>query len=33
METKEIAKGIVSGIEMAGSDRFYEGDNVHFGDG
>ncbi len=31
--SQEIAKGVVNGVEMAASDRFYEGDNVHFGDG
>ena len=31
--SQEIAKGVVSGVEMTASDRFYEGDNVHFGDG
>ena len=31
--SQEVAKGVVSGVEMAASDRFYEGDNVHFGDG
>eukprot|EP00571_Detonula_confervacea_P014465 CAMPEP_0172305462 /NCGR_PEP_ID=MMETSP1058-20130122/6743_1 /TAXON_ID=83371 /ORGANISM="Detonula confervacea, Strain CCMP 353" /LENGTH=386 /DNA_ID=CAMNT_0013017063 /DNA_START=77 /DNA_END=1237 /DNA_ORIENTATION=- len=33
LASQEIAKGIMSGVEMATSDRFYEGDNVHFGDG
>ena len=27
--SQEIAKGVVNGVEMAASDRFYEGDNVH----
>lgn len=31
--SQEIAKNVVYGVEMAASDRFYEGDNVHFGDG
>ena len=31
--SQEIAKGVMNGIEMSASDRFYEGDNVHFGDG
>ncbi|KAL7467592.1 hypothetical protein ACHAXS_007834 [Conticribra weissflogii] len=33
LASQEIAKGILSGVEMASSDRFYEGDEVHFGDG
>lgn len=33
LASQEIAKGIMNGVEMATSDRFYEGDNVHFGDG
>ncbi|KAL9185830.1 hypothetical protein ACHAXT_003607 [Thalassiosira profunda] len=33
LASQEVAKGVMSGIEMATSDRFYEGDNVHFGDG
>lgn len=33
LASQEIAKGVVNGVEMAASDRFYEGDNVHFGDG
>lgn len=33
LASQEIAKGIMCGVEMASSDRFYEGDNVHFGDG
>ncbi|KAL7500393.1 hypothetical protein ACHAWT_008147 [Skeletonema menzelii] len=31
--SQELAKGVANGIEMAASDRFFEGDNVHFGDG
>ncbi|KAL7544108.1 hypothetical protein ACHAXR_013586 [Thalassiosira sp. AJA248-18] len=31
--SQEIAKGIMNGVEMATADRFFEGDNVHFGDG
>ena len=33
LASQEVAKGVMNGIEMATSDRFYEGDNVHFGDG
>lgn len=33
LASQEIAKGIMNGVEMAASDRFYEGDEVHFGDG
>lgn len=31
--SQDIARGVMNGVEMAASDRFYEGDNVHFGDG
>ena len=27
--SQEIAKGVVNGVEMAASDRFYEGDNIY----
>ena len=27
--SQEIAKGVVNGVEMAASDRFYEGDNMY----
>ncbi len=33
LASQEFAKGVTTGIEMSTSDRFYEGDNVHFGDG
>lgn len=33
LASQEIAKGIMSGVEMAASNRFYVGDHVHFGDG
>ena len=33
LASQDFAKGITTGIEMATSDRFYEGDAVHFGDG
>ena len=33
LASQEIAKGVMNGLEMAASDRFCEGDNVHFGDG
>jgi hypothetical protein len=33
LASQEIAKGVMSGVEMAASSRFYVGDHVHFGDG
>jgi small-conductance mechanosensitive channel len=33
LASQEFAKGVTAGIEMSTSDRFYEGDNCHFGDG
>jgi len=33
LASQEVAKGLVNSIEMSVSDRFYEGDNVLFGDG
>eukprot|EP00584_Thalassiosira_punctigera_P020593 CAMPEP_0172564002 /NCGR_PEP_ID=MMETSP1067-20121228/102653_1 /TAXON_ID=265564 ORGANISM="Thalassiosira punctigera, Strain Tpunct2005C2" /NCGR_SAMPLE_ID=MMETSP1067 /ASSEMBLY_ACC=CAM_ASM_000444 /LENGTH=362 /DNA_ID=CAMNT_0013354569 /DNA_START=266 /DNA_END=1354 /DNA_ORIENTATION=+ len=33
LASQEIAKGVANGVEMAAADRFYVGDNVHFGDG
>ncbi|KAL7552405.1 hypothetical protein ACHAWF_015650 [Thalassiosira exigua] len=33
LASQEIARGMANGVEMALSDRFFEGNNVHFGDG
>jgi small-conductance mechanosensitive channel len=33
LASQEVARNVMSGIEMASSSRFYTGDHVHFGDG
>lgn len=33
LASQEVAKNVMSGVEMAASNRFYTGDHVHFGDG